>query len=646
MATFNGTSLDDTIGGSNDDDIINGFAGEDNLNGASGNDTIDGGEGNDVLDGGSGDDSILGDAGNDVIQGEGGADILDGGAGDDNITGGKDNDTVVISKISDFTAADTMDGGEGDDTLVANLLTLDDLTQGTASAKIGGVASGAAGVVNGFEFVQVSNANDFILNLDSGLDQDFAFDVTLKSNSGVGTAVDDDLEGATYADLTTNIVTADTITFDKSKGVVVDGTTYGHEDTFTTADGGTVTVTWDTDVWNFKYVAAVQSTVTILETTDDPVENQVLSAQATEATTGQVIDVKVTLQDEVGTTVDLKTREVTADTRVEGSTIADTITDGAGNDTIIGEGGIDVISIESDGDNRVWAGAGDDDGDNIDIIAGADGDNIVAGGAGNDDIDIAGDGANQAWGGAADDDIDVAGDGNNIIGGGAGDDELTVAGDGANQVWGGADDDDTNEGLHIDDTAGGDNIVGGGAGADKITIDGDGNNTIYGGTDEVTDTILINATASGNNTIFGGGTAGSNDIDVEGTGANVVYNGGGNDNVELAATATGDNVLYGGGGNDTFVFNNSAVGTIIFEAGNGNDSITNFNGTGGGGDFDQNQLVDLSALGFADADDVIANMTDTGGTTTLFVTAGQNITFTGVSLAEFQAADSADWLIL
>ena len=56
--------------------------------------------------------------------------------------------------------------------------------------------------------------------------------------------------------------------------------------------------------------------------------------------------------------------------------------------------------------------------------------------------------------------------------------------------------------------------------------------------------------------------------------------------------------------------------------------------------------VDLSALGFGDADDVLANMTDDGTDVALFVTAGQTITFTSIDLSELQQADPDDWLIV
>ena len=190
-------------------------------------------------------------------------------------------------------------------------------------------------------------------------------------------------------------------------------------------------------------------------------------------------------------------------------------------------------------------------------------------------------------------------------------------------------------------------MVGGSDGTDDIDVNGDGNNTIYGGNDDDADTIDIAATATGDNTIYGGGTtagggAGTdNQITIAGTGANTVFNGGGDDAVAIAATATGDNMLYGGAGDDTFTFASAdATATIIFEAGNGADEITGF--VAG----DDDHIVDLSALGFTDADDVLDSMTDDGADVTLFVTAGQTITFAGVDLTDLQSADPADWLIL
>ena len=193
--------------------------------------------------------------------------------------------------------------------------------------------------------------------------------------------------------------------------------------------------------------------------------------------------------------------------------------------------------------------------------------------------------------------------------GGAGEDSVYSHGDGDNMIFGGADNDD-------------------------LYVYGDGDNQVYGGADE--DYIYVGG--DGNNMVDGG--AGNDDINIYGDGDNMVYGGDGDDDIYI--DGDGDNMVYGGAGADTFEFSGSptAVGTLVFGTGDGADEIINFDETSG------NHKVDLSALGFADADDVLDNMTQDGGDTVLFVTAGQTVTFDGVDLVDLQSADPDDWLIL
>ena len=68
MATFNGTTANDTLIGSGLSDLLYGLAGNDSISGGSlGDDTLDGGTGSDTLDGGVGDDTYVVDSTKDVI---------------------------------------------------------------------------------------------------------------------------------------------------------------------------------------------------------------------------------------------------------------------------------------------------------------------------------------------------------------------------------------------------------------------------------------------------------------------------------------------------------------------------------------------------------------------------------------------------
>jgi serralysin len=75
-AEVSGTAAANTITGTSGDDIQHGLAGNDTLSGLAGNDTLDGGAGNDVLDGGAGADSMTGGLGNDTYVVDDAGDVV------------------------------------------------------------------------------------------------------------------------------------------------------------------------------------------------------------------------------------------------------------------------------------------------------------------------------------------------------------------------------------------------------------------------------------------------------------------------------------------------------------------------------------------------------------------------------------------
>lgn len=137
MATYNGTSGDDTWHGTSSSDYIDGKAGNDTLYGEGGDDTIDGGtgddhlygnagqdllrggDGNDTVDGGDGNDTLIDSFGNDTLYGGLGFDALYGNDGDDVVYGGADKDIVSggagLDLLDGGTGADEMYGGTGND---------------------------------------------------------------------------------------------------------------------------------------------------------------------------------------------------------------------------------------------------------------------------------------------------------------------------------------------------------------------------------------------------------------------------------------------------------------------------------------------------------------------------------------------------
>lgn len=120
---------DDVIDGGGGDDVICGGNGEDRIMGGDGDDYIDGGADNDVIDGGAGDDTIHGRAGSDRIHGGAGNDVLSGDILDDDLYGDSGNDLLLGGHGNDYmhggdgqdwlrgdTGRDTFVGGEGFDT--------------------------------------------------------------------------------------------------------------------------------------------------------------------------------------------------------------------------------------------------------------------------------------------------------------------------------------------------------------------------------------------------------------------------------------------------------------------------------------------------------------------------------------------------
>jgi len=92
------------------------------INGTPGADDNTGGEGSDEYTGGNGNDTFHGSGGDDVGNGQGGDDSLDGGDGNDTLDGGDGNDTLVGGNGNDSLLGgagnDTLKGGNGDDTLI------------------------------------------------------------------------------------------------------------------------------------------------------------------------------------------------------------------------------------------------------------------------------------------------------------------------------------------------------------------------------------------------------------------------------------------------------------------------------------------------------------------------------------------------
>ncbi|MBE9605240.1 hypothetical protein IAI18_10210 [Acetobacteraceae bacterium H6797] len=258
-----------------------------------------------------------------------------------------------------------------------------------------------------------------------------------------------------------------------------------------------------------------------------------------------------------------------------GTEFADGIRGRGGDDYIEGRGGNDRI-LGGDGNDVIFGGDGDD------TLFGDAGDDVLAGGAGNDTLR-----------GGAGDDVLRGNAGDDIATGGLGDDKI-LGGTGNDRLFG-------NEGNDVIDGEGGDDIISGDDGNDRL-YGGTGNDYIRGG--------------NGRDTIDGGA---GHDTLAGDAGNDIIYGGDGNDRI---IGGFGSDVLTGGAGKDTFVF-------IRAE---GKDVITDFEAVG-----TDHDMIDVTAVHYADFAAVQAAMTQSGGNVILTLAGNNQVTINNVTIAELTA---------
>ena len=566
------TNIDVTLDGSNivivdviggdDDSIVN----IENIVGSAGDDSITGDEFRNTLSGA---------AGNDVIRGGGGSDDLDGGAGTDTVRFDDLTGTGIVLDIAAGTGAYA--GDSTTDTLtnfeIYYVSNQDDLITGSANADT------VFGLADNDVFI-ASAGNDI---LDGGADSDT---IDYSSTAGI-TSINATLNGATASTIT--VIGGDddsVVNIENIIGSIGD-------DTIT---GDALANTLDGDAGDDIINGGLGNDTLLGNTGDD------------------------TLDGGAGN-----------DT-IDGGTGADTILGSAGNDTFIGgddidnidysavtgpvnvnlgsgvtgndgQGGNDSISgvenitgsnfndtIYGDGNvNVLTGGAGDD------VLYGAGGSDTLDGGAGTDEVDYTlatlngvtvdlGAGTTSVDGDSGVDTLtsienvtgstfadDITGDGNvNEIDGGAGDDIIRASG-GADVIDGG-DDSDT---IDYSDLAG--------ATAIDVTLGGPApvNVTVTGGTDQTISNIENVIGTDGDDTITGDANA------------NTLEGGDGNDTLSGRG---GVDTLDGGDGVDTADYS-SAVGGINANLAIGATSVDGF-GT-------NDTLIDIENITGSTLDDTI-----------------------------------------
>lgn len=409
-----------TTTGTTGADSLTGTNAREALVGLDGNDTLTATGGDDVVDGGSGDDFAYGGSGNDVLFGGDGDDHHYDGTGDDTVLAGDGDDSAWV-----YQGNDSLDGGAGvDDWLRYQTSAATDggATVNLATGYSNGIGFGKD-TVSGFEHVTGTNDHGDTL-IGSG-----------EGNKLHGYGGDDYLAGGMGDDF------------------LYDGDGNDHVDAGLGDDN--VYAYAGSDI----LIGGLGQDTLRYNTHDGAVDANL--------TTGRVNGGALGID------------SVSSFEYFIGSSYADTVTGTAGDETIDGGTGNDVL-LSREGADRIYGSGGDD------LIDGGSGADLLYGGAGSDTVSYAGSssgvnvslGGGWQYGGGGDAEGDYL---NNEI-------EALIGSEHADTLTGDA----NNNSL-----AGGDgsDILVGGNGADVFAYNvGGGNDTIQGGnTDSVKDSLEIHS---------------------------------------------------------------------------------------------------------------------------------------------------------
>jgi subtilisin-like proprotein convertase family protein len=305
---------------------------------------------------------------------------------------------------------------------------------------------------------------------------------------------------------------------------------------------------------------------------------------------------------------------------ITGNSLANELFGMRGDDTLYGGGGNDTL-VGGAGTDKLFGGTG------TDTLVGGTGNDIIIGGTRFDTVDYSADAQGVTIIGSS---ATGAGIGNDSLFqienflGGAGNDAIT--GNSVRNTLTGNDGNDT-----LDGGAGND-ILFGGTGTDTL-VGGTGNDIIIGGTGF--DTVDYSADAQGV-TIIGSSATGAgigNDslFQIENflggagndaiTGNSVRNTLTGNDGNDTLDGGAGDDILFGGAGSDVFVF----------VTGSDNDRIADFTTT--------DDMIDLSAFGFADFTALLAVINDVASGAEIALGAFDSVILEGVFEASLTSSD-------
>lgn len=435
-----GGSGDDVLIGTDGNDFVYGGAGNDRLfllggddigNGASGNDMVAGDAGRDLLIGGTGSDTLIGGAGADAISGDAGSDDLYGGADRDILSGGRGDGDIVVGGAGDDTFK--FSRGDGRDIYFdeyANYWSVVWSSTGDWNTAAGFSYDPATGVVAG--------PGGAILRQNFGTAEKPDFQWVGRFDYDAATGTLKVFNPPAGAAITAN-AGVDTIEF--APGINL-------QDVILRRSGDDLVMAVSKDDLEVANLGTVTDSVTIKDWYKSPGQIEKLAFYAT-----GVLDIGPGTTNLVAGT---DGADGTLTTPLAGSSVADWITAGAGDDVVAGGSGNDIIAGNS-GSDTLRGESGDDvlyGGTGNDILDGGSGKDILVGGSGIDTASYASAASavrvrlsaqSNNLGDAAGDEYDsienvIGGAAADDIGGDEGDNELD-GGSGADLLMGGAGDD-------------------------------------------------------------------------------------------------------------------------------------------------------------------------------------------------------------
>jgi Ca2+-binding RTX toxin-like protein len=607
VATFTGTTKNDTLTGGADNDQLFGLAGNDSLTGGLGNDILDGGLGVDTMVGGqgndsyridalgetiveavnegrdrvivgnaaaltkaidnvedyvftdnarvsfsgnAGDNSITGATASDTLFGEAGNDTLNGGAGADLLEGGDGNDIYVVDNAGDIVRETKADISGGVDLVLSSVSFI--LGSGVDRLELIGTAA-----VNGTGNELANNLRgNNAANRISTLGGNDAFD-------GVGG--NDTLDGGLGADTMFGGTGNDTYFVDDLGDVVIEE--------FSGAKGGVDTV--------FANVNTTLGDIIILA---DNIENLTLIGNGNASGLPRVVNGNALNNVITGSDSNDNLIAFGGNDTLIGGAGKDDLEGGDGNDLLMGGTGNDTYGVKERGDRIVESVAGLAGGFDKVIFEG-DGDFTL--GANLEELVLSSTTARNGAGNELGNRISGNNDANRLLGlagadtliGAAGDDTLD-GGKGTDTMFGGI----GNDVYIVDDVADvvSDNLLVDGGTKDEIRttlsvfgpVDGVENYTFLGGAVNFAGNDLNNVItgSAGNDTLDGG--VGLDTLNG-GSGNDVLI---GNDNSDKLFGGIGNDTLSGDGADDTI---DGGVGNDKMSGGGGSDAIVG----GAGNDF-------------------------------------------------------------